>query len=35
MTIICKAAVIRDNTLSEPYKISKPLSIEELKLRHH
>ena len=32
MSITCKAAVIRDNKLSEPYKLSKPLSIEEIKI---
>ena len=32
MAITCKAAVIRDNTSSEPYNISKPLSIEEIKI---
>ena len=32
MSITCKAAVIRDNKLTEPYKESKPLSIEEIKI---
>ena len=32
MSITCKAAVIRDNSLSEPYEISKPLSIEDIKI---
>ena len=32
MSITCKAAVIRDNKLKEPYKESKPLSIEEIKI---
>ena len=32
MSITCKAAVIRDNKLSEPYKLLKPLSIEEIKI---
>ena len=32
MSITCKAAVIRNNKLAEPYKISKPLSIEEIKI---
>ena len=27
MSITCKAAVIRNNKLAEPYKVSKPLSI--------
>ncbi len=32
MSITCKAAVIRDNKLTEPYKESKPLSIEKIKI---
>ena len=32
MSITCKAAVIRTNTAVEPYKFSKPLSIEEIKI---
>ena len=32
MSIKCKAAVIRNNKLAEPYKDSKPLSIEEIKI---
>ena len=32
MSITCKAAVIRNNKLAEPYKDSKPLSIEEIKI---
>ena len=32
MSITCKAAVIRNNKLTEPYKDSKPLSIEEIKI---
>ena len=32
MSITCKAAVIRDNKFTEPYKESKPLSIEEIKI---
>ena len=30
MSIKCKAAVIRDNKLAQPYKNSKPLSVEEI-----
>ena len=30
MSIRSKAAVIRDNKLAQPYKSSKPLSIEEI-----
>ena len=30
MSIKSKAAVIRDNKLAQPYKSSKPLSIEEI-----
>ena len=30
MSIKCKAAVIRNNKLTAPYKDSKPLSIEEI-----
>ena len=30
MSITCKAAVIRNNKLAEPYKDSQPLSIEEV-----
>ena len=32
MSITSRAAVIRTNTLTAPYKISKPLSIEEIKI---
>ena len=32
MSITCKAAVIRNNKLAEPYKDSKPLSIEDIKI---
>ena len=32
MSIKCKAAVIRNNKLTEPYKDSKPLSIEEINI---
>ena len=32
MSIKCKAAVIRNNKLTAPYKDSKPLSIEEINI---
>ena len=32
MSIKCKAAVIRNNKLTAPYKHSKPLSIEEINI---
>ena len=32
MSITSRAAVIRTNTSTAPYKISKPLSIEEIKI---
>ena len=32
MSITCKAAVIRNNKLAEPYKDSQPLSIEDIKI---